>query len=61
MNTRDLKARQLALKPHQPGVTLPTPTVLRRGTAATNFRGRARAKRLRLRKLQRQARRRSRV
>ena len=56
MNTRDLKARQLALKPHQPGVTLPTPTVLRRGTSATNFRARARVKRLRLRKLQRQAR-----
>ena len=31
-----------------------------RGTRATNFRGRARVKRLRLRKLQRQARRRSR-
>ena len=31
------------------------------GTTATNFRGRARVKRLRLRKLQRQARRRSRV
>jgi hypothetical protein len=31
-----------------------------RDTAATNFRGRARVKRLRLRKLQRQARRRSR-
>lgn len=30
------------------------------GTTATNFRGRARVKRLRLRKLQRQARRRSR-
>jgi len=31
------------------------------GTTATNFRGRARVKRLRLRKLQRQARRRSRL
>ena len=31
------------------------------GTTATNFRGRARVKRLRLRKLQRQARHRSRV
>jgi hypothetical protein len=57
MNTRDLKASQLALKPHQPGVTLARPADLRRGTTATNFRGRARVKRLRLRKLQRQARR----
>ena len=62
MNTRDLKARQLALKPHQPGVTLVIPSVLfRRGTRATNFHGRARVKRLRLRKLQRAARRRSRL
>jgi hypothetical protein len=58
MNTRDLKASQLTLKPHQPGVTLAIPANLHRpGTAATNFHGRARVKRLRLRKLQRQARR----
>ena len=56
MNTRDLKASQLTLKPHQPGVTLAVPTIFRRGTRATNFRGRQRVKRLRLRKLQRQAR-----
>jgi hypothetical protein len=69
MNTRDLKASQLTLKPHQPGVTLAVPTIFRRGTratmrgrrttpgtAATNFHGRARVKRLRLRKLQRIAR-----
>jgi len=61
MNTRDLKARQLALKPHQPGVSLVIPSVIfRRGTTATNFRGRARVKRIRLRKLQRIARRRQR-
>ncbi len=60
MNTRDLKASHLALKPHQPGVTLAVPTIFRRGTAATNFRGRQRVKRLRLRKLQRTARRRNR-
>jgi hypothetical protein len=60
MNTRDLKARQLALKPHQPGVTLAIPANLHRRGRATNFRGRARVKRLRLRKLQRTARRRNR-
>ena len=57
MNTRDLKASQLTLKPHQPGVTLARPAQLRRRTRATNFRARAKAKRVRLRKLQRQARR----
>lgn len=61
MNTRDLKASQLSLKPHQPGVTLVIPANLRRRTRATNFRGRARVKRLRLRKLQRQARHRTRL
>lgn len=60
MNIRDLKASQLSLKPHQPAVTLAIPANLRRSTTATNFRGRARVKRLRLRKLQRQARRRTR-
>lgn len=34
--------------------------VTKRGTSATNFRGRAKAKRVRLRKLQRQARRKQR-
>jgi hypothetical protein len=61
MNTRDLKASQLSLKPHQPGVTLAIPANLRRRTRATNFRGRARVKRLCLRRLQRQARRRARL
>ena len=56
MNARDLKASQLTLKPHQPGVTLAIPANLHRRGRATNFRGRARVKRLRLRKLQRQAR-----
>ena len=60
MNTRDLKASHLALKPHQPGVTLAIPANLHRRGRATNFRGRARVKRLRLRKLQRTARRRNR-
>ena len=61
MNTRDLKASHLSLKPHQPAVTLARPANLRRGTTATNFRGRARVKRLRLRRLQRQSRRRARL
>jgi hypothetical protein len=60
MNTRDLKASQLTLKPHQPGVTLAIPANLHRRGRATNFHGRQRVKRLRLRKLQRIARRRSR-
>ena len=60
MNTRDLKASHLTLKPHQPGVTLAIPANLHRRGRATNFRGRARVKRLRLRKLQRIARRRNR-
>jgi acyl-coenzyme A thioesterase PaaI-like protein len=60
MNTRDLKASHLTLKHHQPGVTLAIPANLHRRGRATNFRGRARVKRLRLRKLQRTARRRNR-
>jgi hypothetical protein len=54
--SRDVHALGYLLDPHQPPVVVPSRR-LRRGTKATNMRGRARGKRLRLRKLQRQARR----